>query len=167
MSIIVVEGVDASGKSTLLENLRSIPKEYFLLVRHSCRPLSAFHLLSFLRFIEHDTSLLTVVDRHPLISETIYGPLLRNQNLVDKVFTPEQARKRLEKTVSKIIYCRPPVRRIKETLLNRPQLVGVAEHIDQLIVHYDGVMDILARSMQVVRYDYTEPTLTFEEMLGL
>lgn len=158
MSIIVVEGVDASGKSTLMENLRTVPG-YFLLIRHSCRPLKVFDLMRFLKFIENEaSSMMLVVDRHPLISEPIYGPLLRRNNLVERVFTPNQVVQRLEKTISRVIYCRPPKEAILHNLNNRPQLTGVNEHIHQLLDDYDQLMMKLSNLIPVVNYDYTVPT---------
>lgn len=160
MSIIVVEGVDASGKSTLLENIRSIPKKYFLLIRHSCRPLVPRDILDFLVFIEEErreNPLWKVVDRHPLVSEPIYGPLLRNEDLSLKLFTKDQSLRRLERTVERIIYCRPPLELIQKNLGNRPQLAGIDSNIGKLLDLYDARMDELRKHVDVVPYDYTKP----------
>lgn len=154
MSIIVVEGVDASGKSTLLENIRAIPKKYFVLMRHSCRPLKPADIIRFLNTIE-ENGLTIVADRHPLISEPIYGPLLRKENLVEKIFTTEQVNRRLSRTVDRIIYCRPPSSIIHSCLNNRPQLAGIKEKIDLLIDEYDKRMLELDSIVPVRRYDYT------------
>lgn len=165
MSIIVVEGVDASGKSTLMENLRTVPG-YFLLLRHSCRPLKSYDIARFLQFIENESSaMVRVVDRHPLISEPIYGPILRNENLVEKIYNPDQVVRRLERTVARIIYCRPAVARIKENLRNRPQLAGIETHIDELVKRYDDRMLSLANIVPIIHYDYDAPPADLSKLV--
>lgn len=165
MSIIVVEGVDGSGKSTLLENARlQIPKKYFVLVRHSCRPLSTEQILDFLNFIE-EGRLPIILDRHPLISEPIYGPVLRKENLVDGIENESSAIDRLVATVDRIIYCRPPDPVIEKNLCNLPQLAGIHENIWDLLDAYDQRMHQLhKRGMDVIQYDYTTPSYSMENL---
>lgn len=153
MSLIVVEGVDASGKSTLLEDARlRISKRYFLLVRHSCRPLVLNDALRFQRMVENFPGDI-IVDRHPLISEFIYGPILRGSTVYGAM-TEEEADNHLVKTVNRIIYCRPPTFVIEEKLDNNPQLAGIRENLSALIQAYDQRMDRLSQRLRVVRYDY-------------
>lgn len=157
MSLIVVEGVDASGKSTLLENARiAIKKKYFLLLRHSCRPLIPADVHMFLHAAEN-MGIDTIVDRHPYISEPIYGPLLRGHNLIDDITTDENALRHLAKTVDRIIYCRPRRFKIVANLEKLPQLVGIKEKIEKLIDAYDQRMGILQRYVSVIPYDYELP----------
>lgn len=159
MSLIVVEGVDASGKSTLLEQIRlSVKKRYFVTVRHSCRPLKDWHVRNFLDMVEDYSECLEIIaDRHPLISEPIYGPLLRGENLIDGIETLDSAAIRLKDTVERVIYCRPSRSTIKSNLYNLPQLEGVIPHIDSLIDAYDDRMDQLRRiGVRIIPYDYQE-----------
>lgn len=153
MSLIVVEGVDASGKSTLLENSRlHIKNRYFALLRHSCRPLSLLDVNAFLGLIRCNPVDL-VVDRHPLISEPIYGKILRGHDLTEEIVNSDEI---LHKTVDRIIYCRPPVSLIRQNLDNKPQLALVKENINSLVVAYDHKMAALSRAgIAVYEYNYS------------
>lgn len=166
MSIIVVEGVDASGKSTLLENARlEIKKKYFVLLRHSQRPYTPHDVMDFLDLIENTILPNLVVDRHPLISEPIYGPILRGENLVAGFEDKDSATKRLKHTIERIIYCRPPAYQIKENLHRLPQLKGVKENIQNLIEAYDQRMVELEKAgMKVFHYDYTDPDVSLVDL---
>lgn len=162
--ITVVEGVDASGKSTLLENIRAIPHLYFVLLRHSCRPLRPYDILRFLR-LANDSPIPMVIDRHPLISEPIYGPILRGVDLVSEIFTPGQVQRKLEATVNRIVYCRPPLELIRRNLSNRPQLSGVAEKIEPLLEAYDKRMSELAQVLPVISYDYCADVVDYRNLI--
>lgn len=162
--LVVVEGVDASGKSTLLENSREIRGRYFVLLRHSCRPLRPSDVSQLMTLVAGAWGLDIVLDRHPLISEPIYGPILRGYDLASTLMTKEQIDRRLVKTVDKIIYCRPPADKILHNLDNRPQLAGIRERFDDLLTAYDIRMYELSLIMKVVTYDYTVP-VDFESLL--
>lgn len=163
MSLIVVEGVDASGKSTLLENSRiQIPKRYFVLLRHSCRPLSLSHAIQFMRMsmFGSDVGLEVIADRHPLISEPIYGPILRGSHLFEEHFTYHSEAGRgeyLKRNVARVIYCRPPVEIMKENISRNPQLEWVEERFDILLAAYDKQIELLRDyyGVPVVTYDWT------------
>lgn len=160
MSLIVVEGVDGSGKSTLMENARlEITKRYFIQVRHSCRPLSIAHLNNLLSVVEHARDYVDVMlDRHPLISEPIYAGLLRpGTDLTihaDRWKTFEDRAVHLAHTVERIIYCRPSLEAVKRNVSVNPQLFGVVDKIDALYECYDRAMDAYGRFLPVVEYNY-------------
>lgn len=101
-----------------------------------------------------------VLDRHPLISEPIYGPILRKHNLIDLIEKDDgRIVARLKRTVNLIIYCRPPTELILHNLHNREQLKGIEENILKLIEAYDYRMHILRQEgISVVNYDYQVPT---------
>ncbi len=167
MSLIVVEGVDASGKSTLLENARlQIPKRYFILMRHSCRPLKLSDIDGFMdtgAYAERQ-GLDVIVDRHPLISEPIYGPILRGVNLAAP-YTNERIRSILSLYTERIIYCRPPVHMMLENLDKNPQLEWVIPRFQELLAAYDERMDSLKlQGIKVVWYDWTSYKGTLEQL---
>jgi len=166
MSLIVVEGVDASGKSTLLENARiQIPKRYFVIIRHSCRPLALHHATQFMRaanFTSYHAGLDVIADRHPLISEPIYGSLLRGGHLFEESQQFKKEEDRLDelfRAVERVIYCRPSDDTIIANVDNKPQLAGVKEKILDLLDSYDQTMvKIRASGVPVYLYDYTTET---------
>jgi hypothetical protein len=169
MSLIVVEGVDGSGKSTLLENARlEIKKKYFVIARHSCRPLSAADIIGFLRLAEMSAPFPVICDRHPLVSEPIYGNLLRGSDITDLVMISSVHKiDRLKRTVDRIVYCRPSYGQIRENVGKLPQLAGVIEKLPDLVEKYDEAMRTYERNgIRVVRYDYNWKTDLNELFFG-
>lgn len=169
MSLIVVEGCDGSGKSTLLENARiEIRKRYFVQVRHSCRPLELGDAIHFMRTVNYAAGRLPVMaDRHPLISEPIYGPILRGTHLFESHFNyskPHFRYETLRDFVARIIYCRPSLETVRRNIMVNPQLAGVAEKIESLYAAYDQTMEEISRYVSVFTYDYQLQTVSLEQL---
>lgn len=161
MPNIVVEGVDGSGKTTLMDQLRvagASSKKYFVMLRHSCRPYTfadAMRFYDVLRAANH--SLTMLIDRHPMISEPIYGPILRKHNLL-RVYNEAQILEMIERTTDVLIYCRPPDNIIRDGLKSQPQLVGVSDHIKQLIADYDLLIKHIRTQtrVRVIEYNWMQ-----------
>lgn len=156
--LIVVEGPDGSGKTTLIENLRHTSKRYFGIARMQGPPNSLDDLLRALNWLGHSSksSLPIICDRHPLISERIYGPLLRGTDYVEKGI-PGNGRI-LRALVDRVIYCRPPNKVILEGVRKEKQLEGVVNHTVKLIDLYDREMaELRMFSIPVLSYDWTLP----------
>jgi len=69
--------------------------------------------------------------------------------------------KRYLSYVDKIIYCRPPLRIIKENSRVEIQMPGVSERIEKIVELYDQAMDDLSLAgMTVIHYDWTGAELT-------
>lgn len=157
MTVIVVEGVDGSGKTTLMDNLRLAngPRRYYTLIRHSGRPLKIRDVKDFLGSLTVSYGMLRIIDRHPFISEPIYGPILRGVDMTGD-WSEDRKIQVLKNTVDRIIYCRPPLPRIVQNLDNNPQLSGVKERITSLVTAYDRMMNILIHEgIRVIEYDFT------------
>ncbi len=157
MPRIIVEGVDGSGKTTLLEDLRrTVKKRYFVMLRHSCRPLTSKDAIQFYAMLSMASPELTLlVDRHPLISEPIYGPILRGKDLLEE-YSADFRLKMIQETTETLVYCRPNTNRIVQCLASNPQLTGVEQNIMRLIGAYDLVMQQIAKStnIRVIPYDW-------------
>lgn len=159
MPNIIVEGPDGAGKTTLTEMLRErVKRRYFVMLRHSCRPYTWADAIAFLDLINRTPIQLTmVIDRHPIISEPIYGPILRGKDLLEAQ-SDEWKLSVIQHTSDFVVYCRPPRGTIIENLSKQPQLAGVAEKIDQLIEAYDIAIERLrAARVRVYVYDWTNP----------
>lgn len=165
MKLVVVEGPDGSGKSTLIGRLRQESKRHFLVLRRVNPPNNiaqiggAVDLLSYASSCDVDV----VCDRHPFISEPIYGLTLRNRNLLEGLYGPAAIRATICDTIGRIIYCRPPIEQIVNCAKNQEQLLGVHEHILTLIEAYDEVMANLRIELgiPVLRYDWTDELTGF------
>ncbi len=151
MTIVVVEGSDGAGKTTLIEHAREGQKErYFLTVRASRYPPDVKTAFQYLNWIKHQRDFDVVLDRTHFISDRIYGPLLRNEDL----FKSLPVSFGIEGAI--VIYARPPLDTIKLNLAKGFQMIGVLDSIDEIVKRYDEHMSILKqRGIRVLTYDYT------------
>jgi energy-coupling factor transporter ATP-binding protein EcfA2 len=144
---VVVEGVDGSGKDTLIRTLAKIaPPPYpefphFSIHPRACTstggPVSnlADWVDEDMKYIENMTP--SIYNRHPLISEPIYGPLIRgylpsgfnNRKWVDS---------RTEKLASHclVIFCDPGLDLVRERIKMDPQMPKVVDNLDKLYELY-------------------------------
>jgi hypothetical protein len=154
MSIIVVEGCDGSGKSTLIERARENQKDrYFLKLQASRYPPNVKTALLYLNWIKRRPELDIILDRFHFLSDRVYGPILRKEDLFHEFplhFGLQD--------VAVIVYCRPSRDKIIENVMKATHLVGVREHIEALIEGYDALMNIIEKEKlaKVLRFDYQE-----------
>ena len=159
MSVILIEGCDNSGK-TMLANKLACKMGY--IVVHLSEPdgpdLDQIKpwTLDILKRIENGENI--IMDRITLVSERIYGPLLRG----DSVFTHLEWVNLWERFIDlrpKIIYCRPPKEVILGSITKRKQKKGVISNCKKLIDEYDFFFYNLFYhdfKKQVFIYDYTK-----------
>lgn len=142
---MLVEGLDSSGKTTLANQIASFFKTE---VRHDLGP-KTFHdmsewMLEQVPIINHGGPV-AVYDRWPLISEGVYGPLLRGKSEFDQLSSTAVAASALWDYYTGhyrvvIIYCNPGLERIRETLENNEQMHGVADNLNHLYGAYEEQM---------------------------
>jgi thymidylate kinase len=136
--MIIVEGPDNTGKTTLKNRLMKV----FPLTDkgHSGGPPKTVQewedrMYRLLLDKTRQETLTFIVDRF-FYSEIVYGKVLRGSTIV-----PQRNMDILEDLLMEhdpmIIYCRRPVHRIKETLSERDQLEGVNENIARICREYD------------------------------
>lgn len=164
MGIVIVEGPDGSGKTTLLRNLRTATKRHFITLSRNGRPRKPDDLLKSIPWIASCPKEIDLVcDRHPLISEWIYGPHVRGENYLLPAWTVETSIRLLLATASRIIYCRPPLKTILDGVQVEGQMEGVKERIEKIVDLYDAFMDGLTMAgIRVIRYDWTGAALTMK-----
>jgi len=169
MALVIIEGSDGSGKSTLIERARSECKRYFWAARPSRRPDSCDALYDAATWIEasrlHDVTL--VLDRHPYISEPIYGQILRGKSLIPPGSRTAMIRE-LIKEADRFIYCRPPRSVITDnvTASSARQLAGVlTKHLDIVDAYDQSMREILRLGGKVLWYDYTFDKRPLEDLL--
>ena len=163
MPLIIVEGVDGSGKTTLIQNFRQVASRLCWLLFRSGPPQGTEDLVDTVRYIERSSlfSVPLIVDRHPLISETIYGPIVRGKSLIEDYWTRDRALQRVVDTAVRVIHCRPPMEDIEKLARREKQMPGVLDNLWILYQAYDQTMASLARSgATVVTYDWTRDDFT-------
>lgn len=164
-TMILVEGPDGSGKSTLVDRLCVD----FGLRRgeRACTsedgPIDELMAWVEANLPSDHTGL--VYDRHPMVSEFIYGPTLRGVNhLGDDDDRICRAFKMFYALKPLIIYCLPPLTDVRVNVAaghddSTEHLRGVLKYTDALYGHYYTryLQDRLAGVG--IRYDYTGETL--------
>lgn len=168
MPILIVEGVDGSGKTTLIRNLRKQSNTYFWVASSSRRPQTLPDLQDAMHWIGQAAFLRlpVICDRFPIISETVYGPILRGTNLLDQLGRRDQSNAtNLLSEVDRVIYCRPSKETIQANLAQNPQMEGVQKNLASLLQRYDDVINSLRDDNIYVRqYDYTRNVVSLDNL---
>jgi len=157
--MIIIEGMDNSGKTTLAKALSS---HFNYPLVHSCGYCP--NMLSWAK-----TSLsrgYRIYDRHPCISELVYGPVLRANNKFD---SPEGIKisEQFIKRRPLIIYCKPPNHVIRKNM--GEQMSGVVDNVFALMLSYIRVMDFFSyEGLLIIKYDYTEQSeIGWENLISI
>lgn len=149
--MIIIEGPDNSGKTTLGQKLA---KDLGMPLVHSIKPKPEW---SELEALEQSIMQLLpqriIRDRTYAISEFVYGPICREKSALGELHS--QALTNLCHYNHLIIYCRPP----NDVILKndgREQMEGVLENHERLIERYDQLILELGQNIKVVRFNYTD-----------
>jgi len=158
MKHVIVEGPDGSGKSTLVKALREIGMKPAPRASNSIQGPVA-DLMDWVirdqqdmiaRWDKH------VYDRHPLISEPIYGRIVRD-NPAEGFNNPSWMVSRIAHLYvsTLVVWCMPPLYAVEENanLTADNQMAGVVDHIEDLYMEYEKVKSDWAGP--AITYDYT------------
>ena len=161
---LIVEGMDGTGKSTLVDLIR---KEMgYELAPRFCTSLGGpindlwTQLKAAIRTLPELTP--KIFDRIPLVSEPIYGSILRDYPSVMFGDTPYEkyCRSEVEKRVKQectVVWCHPPLLIVLLNLRTDPetQLGGVVSHAKEIYSEYVRVMP----QWSPIIWDYTVNSL--------
>lgn len=142
MPLVILEGADGSGKSTLATRLLKGTGYPTILIKRSGPPGNVETLVFQSEWIAQQSRLAlnVIADRHPIISEAIYAPVVRK--VPGPRWTMEEAWKalRFQKNVL-IVYCRSEMDVQLQTVQVEDQMEGVHENYLPLVEEYDRWMD--------------------------
>ena len=133
--MIIIEGPDNSGKSTLIQSLShqlKLPSAKTYRMPQTEEDIQRWHNWA------NAAPYPLILDRHPAISDCVYSPLVRN--------TPGASSLRLANACRNehyLIYCRPHWDTIAASYNEREQLEGTHEKLPDLIRSYDKLMEEL------------------------
>jgi len=152
--LIILEGADGSGKTSLATRLRKELKQY-------CLQLSFHHLPTLTQiaevtgWLQHlPPNLPVITDRTHLISEYVYGPILRGKCL--HALNVKQIARWIKPAM--LVHCRPNRNALAAGVQHEPQMEGVVNYHKEIIRAYDVLMgDLEKEGVYVKRYDYTGP----------
>lgn len=166
--IIIVEGMDGTGKTTLVQQLAYHldvkPKKF---IKSSSGPDEDYKsilvdsIISEINELEtasaEGRSIKRLYDRFSLISEAVYGPILRGHNCFGDLYYPLRSRLLALKAV--IVYCRPSRDVIRANIQQGPQMSGVQKHFRDLLYAYDNFFLELTETpgnSYITLYNYTQ-----------
>lgn len=159
--MVIVEGPDGAGKSTLISQLQ---ERYGLEVAPRVVTKGAEAMVDLQRWVEDNVDQgfqYKIFDRHRLISEFIYGPLLRQQqqpgftdlgwswHFLDQLYT---------RVNPLVIYCLPPLEVVAENVyLSGDENKVVLDHIEAMYTAYvhRASLDLTFRPNMTLVWDYT------------
>lgn len=154
--MIIIEGPDNSGKSTLARGLskelgwpRYHPTRFkkYITDPGECQ-LEAFNF-GYNQLIPRRQ----ILDRCFAVGECVYGELIRTENKLGDLAS--RLLVTLANTQHLIIYCRPPESYIKAS--TKPEMEGVMENMDEIIRTYDAIMGGLEKTGAfIIRYDFSK-----------
>lgn len=151
---LIIEGPDGAGKSTLIEklvdefNLDRAPK----FSRSLEGPNGGFIHQAQMDMAQVESMQGFIYDRHPAISEPIYGPIIRRSDAYYALL-PQFPR---WKAAVNLVICLPPWNVATQNLGHNPQLAGVEEHYPLIYSAYEHFLTITPPSFCTL-YDYTLP----------
>lgn len=160
--MIIVEGPDGAGKSTLVKKIvdrynipvhpRFVdsdgPKDHTAVYEAVVEDMKALHTIP-----------ICIYDRHPLISEYVYGPIVRRelhhewQTPVSRLMRSMLAENCL------VVWCLPDVQRVRENVDCNRDMPGVESHIDQIYASYLTIKSFWPG--KAVRHNYQDPYNNF------
>ena len=160
MPVILVEGNDNTGKTTLIQKLiRQFPGTPLL---NNSGPASREEMIARLNDCfqlaekANKSGEVVMFDRLALISERIYGPIVRGR----MEFTPHDLKTYWTWFMNMkpiIIYCRPPLEESLKTLHERPQMDGVVKRFKEIQKAYDKEFKYLwDGGVQFMIYNFIE-----------
>lgn len=152
--MIIIEGCDNSGKTTLFNRLRV---DLGCLGVINTRPRKEQDVLDAVYHMRELSQLTQfVMDRWSPISESIYGPICRDDHMIDEE-TLEYLDNMLFQMKATVVYCRPPLEVMQATIFDREQMEGVTDNLTRLYEAYDKRMDnLVSRGIKVLQYNYVE-----------
>lgn len=158
--MLIVEGPDGAGKTTLIELLKT---ELEIPVAPRVVAQDTTALVDMKRWVEDNLAegeVPVLFDRHRLISETIYGPIKRKHaqaGFLEFDWLSRQMDDLYNGVGPMIIYCLPPFETVKANIENDPDNTAVAHEIEQIYSAYVARASVDAVHANSRVWDYTNP----------
>lgn len=163
MPLVILEGPDGSGKTSLASRLLKGTGHSTLLIRRSGPPTPIETLEFQAQWIAKQSmsGLNIIADRHPIISEAIYRPVVRQEG--NAPWSLDEVVREIDGADLLLIYCRPSFARMNEARKVEEQMAGVADHFVKLVQMYDRWIDAFrANSVDIYIHDFERDPSSYE-----
>ena len=168
--MILFEGPDGAGKTSLINRLVSelkLPR-----AGRACTseggPVDDLFAWAWVDINSwRDQTFIKAYDRHPLVSEYVYGPVIRGQ--AAEGFHSQAAadmRKYLEAHTF-TVFCMPPLDVIETNLRVSKQMRGVDEHIEEIYMAYMKMIPNWKGPFMIWDYTAHNSHLIYKSLVGI
>jgi thymidylate kinase len=137
MKRIIVEGIDGSGKSTVIHMLLERVAGVRLVEGFKHSGFSSYPVWLNSQLNGSPSPSTPIHDRF-FYSELVYGPILR-QRIDVTPHTYEETIRQLRRSAM-LIYCRPPLKIIRKSSTVKPQMEGVDDNLAKIYEEYENLM---------------------------
>lgn len=157
--MIIVEGPDGSGKSSLI---RRLSEDLGLRVHERASdsikgPKGDMSVWAYRDVsTQRDHHLVEVYDRHPLVSQYIYGPIAREYLEPNMQSTTMHLAIRMLAKQCLMIFCLPPIDVVKANVAEAEQMAGVEENIARIYHMYCSMRMFWPNAANLMTFDYTQ-----------
>ena len=138
--MVIIEGPDGSGKTTLITQLK---EELGIEVAPRVVDKDTNAMVNLADWVDNNLNIgrvPTLFDRHRLISETIYGPIMREKasenGFVDMSWLAPRMSRLYNEVKPFIIYCLPPLQVVRDNILGHEDNKAVEAKINQIYASY-------------------------------
>lgn len=157
--MIIVEGPDGAGKTTLIS---ALTERFNLSVAPRVVSKDAEAMVDLKTWVEENLAggfQYKIFDRHRMISEFIYGPILRKEQQPG-FSDPNWVMYRMSQFIQIdpiVIYCLPPLEVVKQNIAGDEDNRVVWDHIEGIYTAYlhRAAIDNAHSGFRTIIYDYT------------
>lgn len=167
--LIIVEGIDKSGKSTLVEKLvKGLPRAFVMKVgdrpKDNSKPerdkIKELHWKMLRAYVTHFKDSTLILDRS-IISEIVYSKIKRDYDAGKDKEIKEMV-KYMEDLKPFIIHCRTSIDEVKLRMFEQEEDYLQMTEVEPLIIRYDDILDGLGVSVFPYDYRITKPEQVIE-----
>lgn len=158
--MLIVEGPDGAGKTTLLTRMSH---QLHLEVEPRVVTKDTEAMVDLRRWVDEDLDRgfgRRLYDRHRLISEPIYGPIMRETQEpgFNDLYWMAPRINRFYSLEPIIVYCLPPLATVVHNIMNDPDNSAVLKHIEQIYSAYVAriSLDTVINPANTYIWDYTK-----------